>query len=108
MLTLILLATLAADPGPPVAWSADVPRPAVPARSASLRRYQPDPVAAAAITAWPGSAAPVQMQPQPYVQHYWAPVVHVPRRPVYVGGFAPTYGYTYAAGSCASGACARR
>lgn len=101
MLTLLLLATLAADPGPPVAWSADVPRPTGLVRPASIRRYEPDPVAAASIAAWP-------VQPQPYVQHYWAPVVHVPRRPVYVGGFAPTYGYTYAAGSCASGNCARR
>lgn len=71
-------------------------------RKASLRRPVED--AAPAFPARPALARTLASAPARYQA---PPVYYYPAaRPVYVGGFYPSYGYS--AGSCASGNCARR
>lgn len=94
-------AGLDAPPPPTFAGLDAMPARAI-VRKASLRRPVED--AAPAFPARPALArtlapAPARYQAPPV---YYYPV----SRPVYVGGFYPSYGYS--AGSCASGNCARR
>lgn len=106
MLTALIVASMGLsfaglDAGPPSFVGLDEPARAI-VRTASLRRPVED--AASAFPARPALARTLASAPARYQA---PPVYYYPAaRPVYVGGFYASYGYS--AGSCASGNCARR